>query len=391
MAVFAKSMKYTPTYRAAQAVAPMVERHFAHQIAAAHEGGELELAPAPGAEAIEAIIDAAFWASLQREEGQSPKISLALLAPEQAGQPLLLERRFPLNSALLTKLAPAVERPGIHIGVWEEEGELFVWGATRSIPPLCFVLEVVEPGLLVVKHRRLDEFGKFANVAVLHGEKVKVVDEESANLPDCPSLLTALLGFSAPASWADPQDDSVNVLVQLAASMRAHGRGGALLVVPSHSDDWRKSIIHPITYSVEPPFSMLANLMRQEVGERGESGWQEGLRRAVEGVAGLTAVDGATIITDGYELLGFGAKIGRPKGSVPVTQLALTEPIKGGEPVVLHPTQIGGTRHLSAVQFVHDQHDALALVASQDGRFTIFAWSPCEAMVYGYRVDTLLL
>jgi len=48
-------------------------------------------------------------------------------------------------------------------------------------------------------------------------------------------------------------------------------------------------------------------------------------------------------------------------------------------------------RHLSAAQFVHDQHDAVALVASQDGKFTVFAWSPCEGMVHAHRVDTLLL
>jgi len=53
--------------------------------------------------------------------------------------------------------------------------------------------------------------------------------------------------------------------------------------------------------------------------------------------------------------------------------------------------QHGGTRHLSAAQFVHDQRDTLALVASQDGRFTIFAWSPCEEMVHAHGVDVLLL
>ena len=34
---------------------------------------------------------------------------------------------------------------------------------------------------------------------------------------------------------------------------------------------------------------------------------------------------------------------------------------------------------------------AVALVASQDGRFTVFAWSPCEGMVHAHRVETLLL
>jgi len=43
--------------------------------------------------------------------------------------------------------------------------------------------------------------------------------------------------------------------------------------------------------------------------------------------------------------------------------------------VLAEPAQFGGTRHLSAAQFVHDQRDAIALVASQDGRFTVFAWS----------------
>ena len=59
--------------------------------------------------------------------------------------------------------------------------------------------------------------------------------------------------------------------------------------------------------------------------------------------------------------------------------MTVTEPIEGSRArPSLHPSQLGGTRHLSAAQFVHDQRDAVALVASQDGRFTVFAWSPCE-------------
>ncbi len=69
----------------------------------------------------------------------------------------------------------------------------------------------------------------------------------------------------------------------------------------------------------------------------------------------------------------------------------MTEPIEGGEAYVVHPSRLGGTRHLSAAQFVHDQRDAVALVASQDGRFTIFAWSACETIVHAHRVEALLL
>ena len=119
--------------------------------------------------------------------------------------------------------------------------------------------------------------------------------------------------------------------------------------------------------------------------------WQEALATAVDTIAGLTAVDGATIITDDYDLLAFGAKISRREGSARVEAVTVTEPIEGTVATTLNPSELGGTRHLSAAQFVHDQPDAVALVASQDGRFTIFAWSPCETMVHAHRVEALLL
>lgn len=375
-----------PAYPAARAVAPTAQAHFARLLAAGRRGQQ-ELAAQPDAQTIEAIIDAAFWASLRREEGYSPKISLAFVPPEQAGQPLTFEQRLPLTPPALARLAPAVERPGIHLGVWRDSEELYVWGTTRIIPRLCFVLEVIEPGLLVIKYRRGRDPGKYVNVAVLKGDQIKVVDEQGTSLPDCPALLTALLGFGSPA----PQSDSVNVLVQLAASMRAHGRGGSLLVVPRGSESWLESIVRPVTYSTSPPYAELADLMRRDEGERSLPMWREALIDAVEAIAGLTAVDGATVISDQYELLAFGAKIGRREGGAQVERVVLTEPVVGGVASVVPPLQLGGTRHLSAAQFVQDQHDAVALVASQDGRFTVFAWSPCEAMAHAHRVEILLL
>ncbi|WP_026462424.1 putative sensor domain DACNV-containing protein [Adhaeribacter aquaticus] len=380
-------MSHKITYQAARAVANTIEEHFAQHMAAASKHGKKNLAPIPHAPTIEAIIDATFWASLRREEGHFPKISLAFLPPEQASQPLIFEQRLSLTPTTLTKLAPAVERPGIHLGVWFEGENLHVWGATRTIPNLCFVLEVVEPGLLVIKHSHIDGFGKFTNVAVLKGDQVKIINEDTANLPDCPALVSSLLGFTTSNSW----HDSVNVLVQLAVSMRAHSRGGTLLVVPANSTNWRNSIIHPIPYAIAPAFSTLKDIVEQMIKENNGGIWQRDLNRAVESIAGLTAVDGATIISDQYELLAFGAKIRRPTGGSPVEQIVVTEPIMGGGAVIVPPTQEGGTRHLSAAQFVHDQRDALALVASQDGKFTIFGWSPCEFMVHAHRVDALLL
>jgi hypothetical protein len=280
-----------------------------------------------------------------------------------------------------------VERPGIHLGVWRTQGELRVWGTTRAVPSFCFVLEVLGPGLLVVKHRIHEDSAKFRNVAVFEGEQVKILSREAVDVSDEPALLGSLL--LAPESSPEG-DDSAEVLLRLAVSMRAHRRGGTLLVVPAGTQTWRESIVRPIAYGVEPPFTELGDLVR-EAAKEGPSRDPLALGRVVEAIAGLTAVDGATLITDRYELLAFGVKIGRPDGRTRVERVVLTEPIEGGAATVIAPLQFGGTRHISAAQFAQDQPDAVALVASQDGRFTLFAWSPREGMVHAHRVETLLL
>lgn len=375
-----------PSYPAARAVASRVREHFAHHLAQARQRGRTDLSPDPETRDIEAMIDAAFWASLRREEGVTPTISLALLPPDGAAQAITFAVELPLQASALAKVGPAVERPGIHLGVWRRNGELKVWGTTRAIPAFCLVVEVVASGLLVVKHRN-DPFGKFVNVAVLEGDQVKIVDEGFSATPECPGPVKSLLGINVPGREAG----QVDVLVQLAASMRTHRRGGALLVVPAGSQVWRDSIIGPVLYGVDPPFSELADLIARERAESQSHEWQEDLRRAVGAIAGLTAVDGATIITDRYELLAFGAKITRRRGSPPVERVIVTEPVEGSQTETVAPAQFGGTRHLSAAQFVNDQRDAIALVASQDGRFTIFRWSPSDDMVHAHRVEALLI
>jgi len=375
------------TYQAAKTASPVIENHFANLISNADESGELGLAKAPNKVVIEEIINAAFWASLRKEEGNSPKISIAFLAPEQADQPLLFGAKLPLSVAVLTKLAPGVERAGIHLGVWEENGVLYVWGTTLKIPNYCFVLDVSEPGLIVIKHRRLQGFGKYTNVAVLKGDEVKFVDKQCGTLNECPAIVTALLDIDAPCSF----NDGVNVLIQLAVSMRAHHHGGLLLVVPPQSSDWRRSLVHPLNYPVFPTFGALAGLLKRDVNEHADIFWQTALRSEVENIAGLTAIDGATVISRDHHLHTFGAKIIRPNDATTVEKVLFLEPIVDGEAKMKFIGQIGGTRHFAAAQFVNDQHDALAMVASQDGHFTVFSWSATEQIVQAYRIDTLLM
>ncbi len=201
-------------------------------------------------------------------------------------------------------------------------------------------------------------------------------------------MLESLLGGAAAAV---SEDEPINVPVQLAVSIRAHRRGGALLVVPAGSDGWRESIVRPLSYALVPALSDLGTLTQCEPAERARPEWQEALHRAVDALAGLTAVDGATIVTERYELLAFGAKLKRRDGCEQLERVLVTEPIEGVVETIVDPAELGGTRHLSAGQFVHDQRDAVAMVASQDGRFTVFAWSATEGIVRAHRIEALLM
>ncbi|WP_321473693.1 putative sensor domain DACNV-containing protein [uncultured Paludibaculum sp.] len=330
---------------------------------------------------LEAAIDVAFWASLRREEGFAPRVSLAFLPPGSTSGPLRLSPPLLLTPQSLTRLAPAVDRQGIHLGVWHEDGTLTAWGATHHLPPFTPVLDVVAPGLLVVKYTRGEESGKFVNIAVIEGDQLKMIDPRATSLPECPSRLTPLLGIEMQFQ----SEDAPGILLQFAVSMRAHARGGALLLVPSESSSWRESILSPPGYVVSPAYSAVPVIPTPGLPILDE------LRRKIESAAGLTAVDGATLLNDRFEVLAFGDKIIRRRGASPVSQVTLSEPIEGAQATVVEPALLGGTRHLSAAQFIQDQPDSVAMVASQDGRFTVFWWSQCDGMVHARRVESVLL
>ena len=134
-------------YPARRAVAERVHARFARLIDGAGRP--------PHIEAIEALIDAGFWTSLRREEGYVPMVSLALVDSDQTPHPLRFAAPLRLSPAVLARVGPAVERPGIHLGVSPNGRDFVVWGATRVLPQYCLVLEVAAPGLLVVKQHEL--------------------------------------------------------------------------------------------------------------------------------------------------------------------------------------------------------------------------------------------
>ena len=163
----------------------------------------------------------------------------------------MFEQPLPLSPPALAKVAPAVERAGIHLGVWPHDERPARLGHGAPHPAHLLRAGGRRAGAAGGEAPPRRESGKFVNVAVLEGDQIKIVDEhgvEPAGLPGA-AHLAARLRFAG--SWVG----SVNVLVQLAVSMRAHGRGGPLLVVPADAEDWHESIVQPMPYAVSPPFA----------------------------------------------------------------------------------------------------------------------------------------
>src|SRR5206468_3965041 len=90
-----------PSYPAARIVATRLQA----RIAAAQD--RMGDAPKPDAQTIEEIITTAFWASLLREEGHAPKISIAFLPPEHSVGQIRFNPGVPLEAELLSRIAPA--------------------------------------------------------------------------------------------------------------------------------------------------------------------------------------------------------------------------------------------------------------------------------------------
>ena len=384
------SIFQSSVYAAAPLVAAKLEAHFAKY-------SRESLSPTdqpeaiPDKQTIETIINTAFWTSLQREEGYTPKISLAYLSPDQPARTMMFEEPLRFDPQTLTKLSPAIKSLGVCLGIWRNrQNQLSVWGTIGILPQNCFVVEVLEPALLVVKQNRGIASGTLTNILILSGEQIKEIDESESNSSNYPEILSAMLSFGT----VNSVEAQINVPIQLAAAMRRHGCGGSLLIVPQKSKEWLESVVLPLPYSVSPPFTRLTELIQQSADtpvQKLNQDFFQDLKFAIKGISGLTAADGATIISDQYELLAFGAKLKRRARQPQIEQMLMTEPVIGNKAETVRLIEYGGTRHLSAAQFVQDQPDSIALVASQDGRFTVFAWSPLEKLVHGHRVEVLLL
>jgi hypothetical protein len=89
---------------------------------------------------------------------------------------------------------------------------------------------------------------------------------------------------------------------------------------------------------------------------------EEALGDAAQAIAALTSVDGAVVMTDRFNVMGFGAEVIALSPSLPREVIIATKSKHRRVPIESY-----GTRHRAAFRFCFKLEDSVAFVASSDG------------------------
>jgi hypothetical protein len=321
----------------------------------------------PSAAHLGILLNTAFWASLQREEGRPVAVPLLLQAPSTS-EDLVLERPIALGIPAVIQLAPAVHRERRGLGIRADgSGALTIWGIA-PVTPTALCVDVKGPGLLVVK--RL-----LRNVMIYHAGEATFLEEADYD------TLVRITRLVFPTDLhAGNRLVNAYWTTRVVDSMRRLGHGGIVLLVPSGSSAWRDALSDAPRYQCSPPFCGLRDALDRLPPDPYAANalvQAEHLQYAADAVGQVTAVDGATVLDMDLRLLAFGAMIRSPQ--LGIDDVICVEAGRAGAGGVVRTIrELGGARHRAAAEFCSRVPDSVAFVASQDGSLTELSWLRAE-------------
>ena len=352
--------------------------------------GELSSDPLslPGQDDLAMLLDVAFWASLEKEEGRPTRFVLVYQDAPTSDDPasLCLERPLEFSVHNLVKLAPAMVPEQRALGVARDgKGVLVIWGSL-SLPSGALTIGADEAGKLQVR------FGDRTRVVARGGQLTYLANDNSESLlflikavSEYPLLVTPwFLVLSA-------------ALERVIQAVLRQGHGGCVLWVPADCD-WSsgvKSIRFPCTpylglsrelQALFPEARAIAADQEEELSQR-----LTFVHPTLQSVGQLTGVDGAMVINEDLHVLAFGVMLRsessdahQPVRIFELGQLSATAGRRGPLPEV-PLSQLGGARHRSAAEFCSRFPRSLAFVASQDGSLTIFGCIATTDQLFAIR------
>ncbi len=416
----------------------------------ASKGREPDSDSLPEPSVLEHLISVCFQASLLRDEDRPVRFRLIYRAPDRfppdQGPPnglhrLLFEDLLPFTERELRKLSPSVNFHGSMVGVWlNEKNGLAIWGIVHSglrwtqsiygggklIQPLpeSLVISVTNPGRITVSKGSSDiatlNCGKVVSSSFSVSDS-KWVSSAFDYLADEELALHRDARKRATKPWAsiDPEFFRImrkQVLMRIIGKIRANRHGGTLIIIP---DELIDEFSEPNSYLKfkyrfvsEEPRRRFRTLIVKTANELAESygshqnpkkkvGWTEYLASKSQTlssldesvfewahlVADMAQVDGAVVITQRLELIGFGAQISGRLDRIDSVAHALDA--EGCE-IRMERTDCVGTRHQSAYRLCNELHDVLAVVVSQDGTAQLVKWNGNFVTVWEQLLPSLI-
>jgi len=387
-------------------------------LAQARLDGGRRHSPIPSFDHVKILVETAFLASLKREEDRPLHFALVLADPNtyiQDGNAaqiqtslLHLNRPRPFSVDSIGKLAPALDPTlsGMAVGPTTAEGDLQIWGVFKYHPlshrfndvPIVLMEELAHhPDLLTVYAKRPGSL----IIGRSHFQVGRVFDGRFSAATPTPFSSHSLGQYMINAIQNDPiyrqhEDiywqayrDAVDCLLSEAAA-RGHGSTIVFLDPDSARLDYCASSYVPRFELVER--IGLRRLLSNELHESRDIG--EGIARRklimerIQLFAQMAALDGALILTTGFDLVGFGATLSAP----PWSKSTITGPDGSGQGggQTFDPLPLG-TRHNSAIAFAGACDGSFVFVISQDGPVrafvrrdenTVLCWPDCGVSVF---------
>lgn len=368
------------------------------------------------------LLSVAYQASLLSEETRSVTFRITIAPPTafdpHAGPPSGLQRlRFdrprPLEPQVLRRLAQAIDYRRGMVGVMKIEGALKIWGLLHSgslwlqpvrggrrdqaLPDRPFV-HVRGPGQLLVTSGR-------KTIATLSSGRIEVPSSDVFDSKWLPAMFAPIreelmvlheaARAQAQAPWARldagiTKTISQHMVRRLLATIRESQHGGTVLILPVttsqtllHDDStfrlrFRFDDVEPARRFRHLILQVMNTLARMASPDGPPVGWpeyqasrnakladlDEAIFEFAHLVAGLANVDGAVLLNQRFELLGFGAFIA---GGLPEVESVARALDLEGKTRAHEATEAVGTRHRAVYRLCAAHPEALGIVVSQDG------------------------
>lgn len=350
-----------------------------------------------GEKELSNILEVAFESTLQREEGRFHRFTIIAEA-SSAGKrrkrgsrvtrkPYLFSRNLDYTIRNIRLLSTALDGTSTEIFVrLDHESRPKIIGFGDDFEVEGWVIESLDMGKMrfsvrfVVASTTVE-----VQIAIIDGTRIRFFDDTGDSYR---SVLTSVLCTSslfdkfADAITATPEQDLIQDYFKLIEWMSRHRHGGCLLFVTDAK--WKQCVQKPMILQCLPKYDEI----KTWTSRRGEYWNFDGkdnipieysvadvnAEEALKRLSQLTALDGATIITKDFEVLTFGANL-KPVNAKRRPDLILCRsPFRNIPEKEVRFEEIGGTRHKSACQFVFDQRESVAIVASQDGHVSVIYW-----------------